>query len=147
MEPGPHERRTTGMQSLAERLDSYADPWKPNAGDKLIGTVVDLDERTGEFGTYPIVTVRTDEGSELAFHAFHTVAKNELAKQRPQVGEKIGIAYHGKPAGKTYEAYRIIVQRDEKPRQLDWERIGAEAAAESVETGGADDPVQDDIPF
>ena len=72
-------------------------------GDKLIGTVVDLDERDSDYGDepYPIVTVETDDGNELACHAFHTVARNELAKQRPVVGERIGIAYHGKADGKT----------------------------------------------
>ena len=129
------------MTSLEERLDSFADPWKPNAGEKLVGTVVDLDERDGEFGKYPIVTVRTGEGDDLAFHAFHTVARNELAKQRPQVGERIGIAYRGKPVGKTYESYRIIVDRDGGARQLDWERIGVEARAEA----GGDEAVAEDV--
>ena len=94
-------------------------------GDKLIGTVVDLDERDSAYGDepYPIVTVETDDGNELAFHAFHTVARNELAKQRPVVGERIGIAYHGKKDGKNYESYRVIVERTEsEPKAIDWDK-------------------------
>ena len=103
------------MRSIDDRLDSFAEAWKPEPGDKLIGTVVDLDERDSAYGDepYPIVTVETDDGNELAFHAFHTVARNELAKQRPAIGDRIGIAYHGKQDGKNYESYRVIVERAE----------------------------------
>jgi hypothetical protein len=113
-------------RTVEERLDSFAEAWRPEAGDKLIGTVVDLDERDSDFGDepYPIVTVLTDTGDERAFHGFHTVARNELAKQRPKVGERIGIAYHGL-SDKGYERYRIIVERDETP-SLDWDRYAEE---------------------
>ena len=128
------------MRSLEERLDTFAEAWRPKTGDKLIGTVVDLDERESEYDEepYPIVTVRTDDGQELAFHGFHTVARNELAKQRPRVGERIGIAYHGVPEGRKYEAYRIIVERDE-PRDLDWNRFATEAEAEIEEEADDDE--------
>jgi hypothetical protein len=135
------------MRTLAERLDSFPEPWKPKPGDKLIGEVIDLDERESEYGTYPIVIVASDEGEELAFHAFRTVARNELAKQRPQVGDRIGIAYHGKPEGRDYELYRIVVERDERPA-VDWDKhVGEEPDTEpepELEPSGKDD---DDIPF
>ena len=59
------------MRSLDDRLDNFAEAWKPEPGDKLIGTVVDLDERDSAYGDepYPIVTVQNDDGNELAFHA------------------------------------------------------------------------------
>jgi hypothetical protein len=131
------------MKSLEERLDSNAEAWKPQPGEKLIGTITDLDERENEYGTYPIVTVRTDNGDELAFHAFRTVAKNELAKKRPQVGDRIGIAYHGKPAGKEWEAYKIVVERDEtQPAEVDWEKHAGDAQVELAIPGP-----DTDIPF
>jgi hypothetical protein len=135
------------MASLDERLDSFAEPWKPAPGDRLVGEVTDLSERENEYGSYPIVTVRTNSGDEFAFHAFRTVAKNELAKARPQVGDKIGIAYHGKPAGKDYELYRVIVERDDQPT-MDWDK---HAAADDVpeDAGPSDDSLgfSDDTPF
>jgi hypothetical protein len=127
------------MTNLADRLDSFAEPWMPDAGEKLIGEVVDLDERENEYGSYPVVTVLTDEGDELAFHAFRTVAKNELAKQRPQVGDRIGIKYVGKPEGKDYELYRIKVERDEQSKSIDWDKHTSEPAEPSA--------AKDDIPF
>jgi hypothetical protein len=75
--------------NLSERLDNFAQAWKPEVGDKLIGEITDLDERENEYGVYPIVTIVTDEGEELAVHGFHTVLRNELAKRRPRVGDRI----------------------------------------------------------
>lgn len=133
------------MNSLFDRLDRFAEAWRPTtAGEKIVGRVVDVDLRESEYGApYPIVTIETDDGVELAFHGFHTVARRELAKQRPQVGDRIGIAYHGRgepsrPGMSGAELYRIIVERAE-PEPVDW---GA------VDPGG--DPANDDddpIPF
>ena len=144
------------MRSMHDRLDTFADAWKPEPGDKLIGTVVDLDERDSAYGDepYPIVTIETDDGNELAFHAFHTVARNELAKQRPVVGDRIGVAYHGKKDGKNYESYRVIVERTEsEPKAIDWDKhVQADGETEQdVELEDDDEtpkgPTDDAIPF
>jgi len=140
------------MRSIADRLDNFAEAWKPKPGDKLIGVVVDLDERASDYddgSPYPIVTVENDDGQELAFHAFHTVARNELGKQRPQIGDRIGIAYHGKPEGKSYESYRVIVEHAEpQAKAIDWDRH----VADDETVAGTDDPPEvatadDGIPF
>jgi hypothetical protein len=136
-------------------LDNFAAAWRPEPGDKLIGVVADLDERASQYDedAYPVVTVETDDGRELAFHAFHTVARNELAKQRPQIGDRIAIRYAGRPAGKSYEAYRIVVERpDAPPRTIDWDKHATPDEAED-EPAEEDDNPQDaeaddgDIPF
>jgi hypothetical protein len=143
--------------TLEERLDSTSEPWKPSPGDKLVGTVVDIDERDAGYGSYPVVTVLDDTGAQWAFHAYHTVAKSELAKARPVVGDRIGVKYLGRHEGKQYEAYKVTVARDEARQQLDWERIGAESTAEQHQDATAEDSVHadedpgtraaDDIPF
>jgi hypothetical protein len=122
----------TGSNSrrpLLDRLDSFADAWRPQAGDKLVGIVVDLDLRSSQFDEepYPIVTVRVSElgsteqggrpippGSERSFHAFHTVARNEVARQQPALGQTVGIASHGRH-DRGYERYRVIVERPPNP--------------------------------
>lgn len=140
-------------RSLSDRLDSFAEAWKPKPGDKLIGVVVDLDERTSDYddgAPYPIVTVETDDGQELAFHAFHTVARNELGKQRPQLGDRIGIAYHGKPEGKSYESYRVIVEHAEpQAKTLDWDKhVVDDDTIDGASTAGEPEGATDDgIPF
>lgn len=141
------------MKSITERLDSFAEAWRPEPGDKLVGVIVDLDERVSQYDEdgYPILVVETDDGQEFAFHAFHTVARNELAKQRPAVGDRVGVAYHGKKDGRNYESYRIIVERAAAdPRTFDWDKVAVEAPELNDETEPVDEPakgVDDDVPF
>ena len=116
-----------------------------------MGTVVEVGERTAFAGApYPVVVVRTEDGRDLAFHGFHTVAKEELARLTPKPGETIGIAYHGRPAGKDYELYRVKVMREEV--EPDWEGIRREAEVERAELEaqvaehGSPSPLED-LPF
>jgi hypothetical protein len=124
--------------NLSDRLDSFPEGWRPAKGDKLIGEVTELAERESEYGEgpYPIVTVAAEEGStqdgepirpgtEIAWHAFHTMARSEVARKRPQVGNHVGIAYHG-PAEKAPpgmnppELWRLLV--DKRALQADVDR-------------------------
>jgi hypothetical protein len=74
------------------------------------------------------------DGSETVFHGFHTVAKNELARQRPGVGDRIAIKYFGRDEDRGYERYRILVERAKpEPEVPDWDQMAAEAAAELAE--------------
>lgn len=140
--------------SLEDQLDAtYAEGWKPEPGDKLIGKVIALDQRDDAYsdGTYPIVTIRTDDDKELAWHGFHAVARAELAKQRPKVGERIGVKYVGKREGgqgeSGYAVWRVVVERDGADAEIDWAKVGAEAEGElraSSVQRSADD---DEIPF
>jgi hypothetical protein len=47
-------------QKLTDRLDNFAEGWRPKPGDKLIGLVTDVDSRETEYGDepYPIITWR-----------------------------------------------------------------------------------------
>ncbi len=134
--------------SLADRLQRGAAPgWRPEVGDAVIGTVVDIDEALSNFGegVYPVITIaRDDDSTEVAVHAFHTVLKHEVAKKRPQVGDRIGIKYLGVPQGKKYEAYRVLLER---PVKVDYDRMELEAQAEmpDVPPGyGPDDVFEDE---
>ena len=113
--------------SIQDALDrDYAEAWRPTAGDSLFGEVVEIGERAGEHGSYPIVTVKQTDGEERAFHAFHTVAANQLAEARPKVGDEIGIRYKGKVSGEgphgDYHSYRVVVDRPS--RDIDWAQYG-----------------------
>jgi hypothetical protein len=148
-------------QSLKEKLDAEperAEAWRPTDGQELIGTVVALNERTTEQGTYPIVTVKPDgEEPALAFHAFHKVAKDQLAEQRPRVGDGIGIRYLGEVDGASFKYHNYRVALDHPPRGgVDWDRqakspedIAAdEALAASQEALLKErDAMDEDIPF
>lgn len=131
---------TNDPRDIADRVESFAEPWKPKAGDKLVGVITELDERTSEYGMYPIVTVMTDAGGESAFHGFHTVAKNELSRQRPRVGDRIAIKYFGRDADKGYERYRVLVEHATPIEGTEpaWEQMAQEAAAELAGSNDAD---------
>jgi hypothetical protein len=119
-------------------------------GEMLIGQVVDVAERTGFAGErYPLVTVEQENGERVAFHAFHAVAKDELARLRPKVGELIGIAYHGRDPQKGYERYRLQVVREESGEAPNWAAMRAVAESEQEAGGGAgtSEPCDEDIPF
>jgi hypothetical protein len=123
-------------EQLRRELASWPDAWKPEPGEVLAGIVVSVVERRGfAERPYPAVTVRTEEG-ELTFHGYHTVAKDELAQQRPEPGDMIGIAYHGLfvDGEKRYERYRIKVVKPDvgtsRPTGPDWGRYGADAEQE-----------------
>ena len=122
------------MTNLSDRLDSFAEGWRPKPGDKLIGTVTDRDLRESDYEEqepYVILTVEVEEGStqagemiapgtEIAWHAFHTIARNEIVKRAPAVGDHVGIAYHGPaekaaPGQKPAERFRLIVDRRSAP--------------------------------
>lgn len=146
---------------ITSMLDSFPEGWRPKPGDKLIGAVIGLDNRDGEYGEYPIVSVRTDDGQDFAFHAYHTVARSELEKLQPKLGDRIGIAYHGPHPTKGYERYRIIIVRragevatDDAPPTPEPEQVppGEQDATppdEPTPEQGADEPTEDDdgIPF
>jgi hypothetical protein len=127
----------------------FAEAWRPDPGDKLVGEIVELGARAGyNDELYPIVTVRQDDGVELAFHAFHTVARNELAKLHPQVGQRLAVRYEGEKQGadgrSKYHHYRIAT--DAVP-VFSWGAFGD--AADVTEVGSdipTDDPPADDPP-
>lgn len=119
--------------NLEERLESgNAEAWRPDKedADLLVGEIVDIDRGQSDYEPYPILTVRKEDGSEVAVHAFHTVLKNELIRQQPNIGERIGIKYLGeqktKPGSKfsSFIGYRVKVDREAKA--FNWGTMGAE---------------------
>jgi hypothetical protein len=154
------------MSSLAERLDSFPEAWKPAEGDKLMGELADLSMRESEYGDpYPILTVQTEEGStmngkpitgEYAWHAFHTMSRSEVKRRRPQIGERVGISYHGQgvasPGMSAPEKYRLLVDRPKgQEPPVDWDKIAPDDAQPAADEG--DSPpttpkgTDNDIPF
>jgi hypothetical protein len=133
----------------------FAEAWRPDPGDKLVGEIVELGARAGyDDELYPIVTIRQDNGVELAAHCFHTVLRNELAKLKPQVGQRIAVKYEGEVAtanGRSrYHSYRVATDR---APVFSWTAFG-EAAGESepddqpeFRAGSNPDVNYDDSPF
>ena len=154
--------------SFEDRLEQGTAPaWRPDQedADLLVGKVVDIDRGQSDYEPYPILTIEKKDGTVVAFHAFHTVAKNILMEKKPNIGETIGIKYHGeqqtKPGSrfKSYIGYTISVDRE--AGAFDWSNFGAEPDPTDVnpayasETDGlkaasrvtVPDTEEDSIPF
>lgn len=131
---------------IYEQLDRDREAWKPQPGDVLVGEVVEIDVRDGGYGDYLTVTVATEDGREVTFHGFHSVAKRELAKVRPEVGSKIGIKYQDRSTGtaRSYERYKIVTESVQGPRVPDWAAIARQAESEVDETESQPAPTAND---
>jgi hypothetical protein len=117
------------MATLSDSLDNESTSWQPEPGDKL-GVVTNIELVDSKFGgKYPVVEVSTDDET-LTFHAFHTVAKNQLRRAKPQVGEMIAIKFLGDHVN-GYKDYKIRVER---PGAVAWEEL-------------SEPPVDDDEPY
>lgn len=123
---------------LEAQLDQETEPWMAEPGDKLVGRIVELSTMESQYGDYPLVIVQTDDGKEMAFHAFRTVAKQEIARHKPQVGDRIGIKYLGRLPDKTYDGYKIRIIRSEAPAPA----IDFDALTQQVEQELADTPAE-----
>jgi hypothetical protein len=118
--------------SLEQRLQlaQAREAWRPGPGESIAGTLIALDQRESNYGgTYPLLTIHADDGRVLDVHAYEAVLLDELAKLRPRVGERLGIAYLGKHAERGYHRYRVVVDRD-TPAAIDWAQYSEQAAAE-----------------
>jgi len=129
---------------LEDRLDvEFAPAWHPDAGDKL----------TGEYGTYPIITLRRDDGEELAVHAYHSVLAAQLAEVRPVLGSRIAVQYTGRIEKRdgtgSYHGYKAV--GDSAEPLFSWEKYGGPDVEPVATSDGPSDLVSPDdtsvIPF
>jgi hypothetical protein len=103
----------------------FPEAWRPNPGDTITGYVVKVAAADGDYGPYPVVTVRTTQlpqgEVDVAVHAFHDMLRSELADRQVQEGDQITITYLGKHPEKDYYGYRVVGA--DKP--FDWTQFGA----------------------
>lgn len=141
-------------RNIFDRLESNSEAWRPEQGDLLVGVVVALGSNDGGFGPYTVVTVEIDAdgategggnpipvGDERAWHAFHTVAANELEKLAVRVGDRIGAKYLGVQTAKDGETqfhhWRIVSEPATRPDEPET----------AVDASPPADPESDEIPF
>lgn len=111
----------------------YADGWRPEEGDVLVGKVLTVDLGfSPQSGThYPIVTVQPEDGGDpVAIHGFHMALKQRFMALKPVRGETIGVQYKGKEPHKTDRTKTVAVYVVKvKGRDADvWGTLGAAAA-------------------
>lgn len=117
--------------NISDLLDRDPENWDPNPGDKLVGTLVEITTRDNGHGPYPLVEIETADGRLVHFHAWHTVAASELAQKNPAPGDRVGVKYLGVPAGKSYESYRVMIERQTPAPVTAGDELAAAQAAVS----------------
>lgn len=111
---------------LDEKTGEYADAWRPEQGDDVVGDVIRVDAHDGGHGEYSIVTLATEKG-EVAIHAFKTVLRSKFEEREPKPGDLIAVKYLGSresSAGRTYDDYTVV-----------WEDASSPPRAALVEDG------------
>lgn len=107
------------LTRLRDRLGRDPQPWTPDVGDSVLGTVIEVDERLSEYGPYPAITVETDDGEEFIIAAYHTALRNEIGRHDIRPGDIFGARYGGKveskSGGSSYHAYRCVYERGDRP--------------------------------
>lgn len=130
---------------IDDRLSAESEAWRPadpkdfpDHPNPLIGTIVEIEELTGDYGDYQLLHVIDDNGREWRWSVFGGVAQKRVAQLKPAVGDHIGAKYLGeKPSrnypGKTYRDWKVIVEKGDgtKPAGPDWSAI--EKAADEAD--------------
>ena len=130
---------STSKQDLRARAMSWNDEpeeaWRPEPGDVVVGVIRDIDERMTQYGSCPVLVIEDeDQHKVVSVWAFHTVLRNELARHRPQVGERIAIRRleDAESEAGRYKRYRVLMERD-KPQTFDWGRVDPQGSDVPVE--------------
>ena len=103
------------MGELLDRLrqDAHArwaaPAWHPERdGDGIEGVLELVDTRPaeGRRSAYPVLTIRTDDDTAVAWHAAGAIASEQLDLHRPVVGERIAVLYRGTATSKGGSEYK-----------------------------------------
>jgi hypothetical protein len=115
------------------REKEWAETWKPEApGEMLIGTLEGYDTATTSYGEYRVAHVRDEEGVLRGLWLMHSVLQDEWEEANPGVGERVGVQYHGKRSGDTYDYHMWAVKVDRS------ETAATEGDGAEDDTAGAD---------
>jgi hypothetical protein len=105
--------------SIQDRLNRETEVAKLEAGESVVGTLLDLALRDSDYGDpYPVVTIETADGREVDVHGYHSVLRNRLLELDPRPGDQLGIKSLGKrtsKSGSTYNDYRVVLERADRP--------------------------------
>lgn len=127
--------------SLEDLMSRSVEPWMPHKEEShprfLTGVVIKVTTTVSDYSGEPVPVVEVvppdDPGRIWRITGYHGVLARELSEQRPEQGDTIGVRYEGQVEGKerSYEKYRVVVQRPEKPEPpIDWDSIEAAAREE-----------------
>lgn len=101
-----------------ERSGPFPPAWEPVEDEILVGIVESYTEGSTPYGPCYVCIIQVEERRRdgafdreprLAVWLGKTVLKNEFQRQRPQVGDRVGIRYLGKHP-KGYRNFSMMVE-------------------------------------
>jgi hypothetical protein len=109
---------------LADVHTSEKGGWKPEQGDTITGTIVDIDVTEGAYGPYPVLDFQLEDGT-VSVHAFHDLLRRKLSSRGAQVGELVSITYRGRAGNGTEktDAYLYDVHVGAEPKRFDFDEL------------------------
>ena len=149
---------------VTDLLDAEDAPiWSPAKEDTrdhdrdLLGTIVDIGEFIGDYGSSPVFIIdRGNDGEQCnppgrfaKWFAFGKVAADEIDRNQPRVGDKMGVRFKGfgevqagANRGKPYPIYRVVVQHTGRPP----DGTPPDTLRDVEHVGGSDIPTDDPPP-
>lgn len=94
------------------REREWAETWKPDPGEMLVGTLEGYDEAATDYGEYTVAHVRDEEGVLRGLWLMHSVLQDEWKEASPEIGERVGIQYLGQREGKDHSYHMWVVKVD-----------------------------------
>jgi hypothetical protein len=104
-------------QGLQDATGEFAEPWKPNEGDILIGVVRRYERSTTRYSKgQPVdICILEDEatGKEVGVWLMETVLRKRFHDLRPRIGERVGVKFAGMEYREHEDPYKkFVVQVD-----------------------------------
>jgi hypothetical protein len=79
--------------------------WNPETGDKLQGTVLQIDAYKTKLGLSTLIKIQAIDRIALLFAG--AILRKAISKNTFKEGDSIAITYKGIPSGKKYKNYSI----------------------------------------
>lgn len=137
------QTREDPYQRLEEEADRETpESWVPEqAGEQIAGELVRYERGTTAYGERIIAVLRTRQGRERSVWLLHAVLRGEFARLRPRPGERLLVRYLGRKKsdnGTEYAAYKLVVDRENRATEPDWDALGDDAPASDVPADASD---------
>lgn len=141
----------TQADDIDAMLDGVGEPWDPEPGERVSGTVVEIDECQSSFGpdAYPVVTIKTEDGDFVSIYCSRSVLLGQMQRARPQIGDRIGVRFDGKKmskSGNSYFAYRVV-NATKRKSSYQWDQAGTDDDVEEAADPYSPEDVEDSVPF
>lgn len=152
------DERENALDRIEANLQREEIDWEPTeVGDTVVGYVGAIEYVETKNGEMPVVAIDTKDGARVKVYCGRTRLRKQLAKNKVQPGDALGIRYEGEKASKSggnrYFDYRVDVVRvgerkpDEIFRDTDDDDLvaGAVQASQDVWTQGSTDDEEPDF--